>query len=97
MDKINLPNVTLVCIDCVNYRAAINALWKSTEKINFGRVLLLTDRYYELEDIEVVIIDKLRSKEAYGEFILFELNKYIKTEYCLVIQYDGYVINPWQK
>lgn len=94
MDKINLPNVTLVCIDCVNYRAAINAVWESAEKINFGRVLLLTDRYYELEGIEVVIIDKLRSKEAYSEFMLFELNKHIKTEYCLVIQYDGYVINP---
>lgn len=91
---IKLPNITLVCIDCLNYKSAINAINKSVEKIDFGKVLLLSDKAFYSDRFETVIIDKITSKEQYSFFMLKQLYSYIKTNFCLVIQYDGYVINP---
>jgi hypothetical protein len=41
-----------------------------------------------------VLIDKISSKQQYSHFILNNLNNYIDKAYCLIIQFDGYVINP---
>lgn len=36
----------------------------------------------------------IRSKEAYSAFIIKETYKYIKTSHVLIVQHDGYVVNP---
>ena len=87
-------NVTLVCIDCLNYMKAIRAILKSVEQIEFKEVLFLTDKSFSNPNFKTVIIDKIESKEEYSKFMITELGKYIETSHCLVIQYDGYVINP---
>ena len=91
---IKLPNITLVCIDCANYKSAINAIHKSVKKIEFGRVLFLSDKVFYSNLFETKVIDKITSKEQYSWFMINKLADYIETDYCLVIQYDGYVINP---
>ncbi len=91
---IKLPNVTLICIDCVNHASAIKAIFKSIEQIEFGKVKFLTDKLLFSEKFETIIIDKINSKQEYSKFVLTKLNEYIDTDFILIIQYDGYVINP---
>lgn len=91
----NLPDITLVCIDCLNYNQAINAVKKSIEKIKFGRVLFFSDKIQDLSDnIEFIQIEKIKSKQEYSEFVFKKLVDYITTSHFLIIQYDGYILNP---
>ena len=32
--------------------------------------------------------------EGYSEFVIRELHKYVDTSHCLLVQWDGYVLNP---
>jgi ADP-heptose:LPS heptosyltransferase len=90
---IHLPTVTLLAIDCYNYGAATAALKKSIEQCKFASVKLLTDIDLELDGIEVVQIPTIKSKEQYSLFVIKELYKYFDTDYVLIIQHDGYVLD----
>ncbi len=76
---LNLPDVTLVCVDDNEMRG--HDVFMKCDNIKFGRRLLL----HKLN---------LGSKEAYSKFILKELYKYIHTKYVLIVQHDGFVRNP---
>ncbi len=41
-----------------------------------------------------MIISRLDSRGAYSQFMLNELGRFVATEHALVIQWDGYVVNP---
>lgn len=88
-----IPRTTLCCIDCINHDLAIAALQRSMASCLFDRVLFLTDRDFELAGIETVQIPTLRSRAAYSSFVLRRLADYIATDYVLLVQWDGYVIN----
>ena len=95
--KVKLQGVTLVAVDCQNYKGAVNALKKSMEQCEFSSVKLLTDINIKIPGIEVVKIEPIKSKEEYSEFIIKKLNYFFQTEYVLVCQHDGYVLdgNSW--
>ncbi|MEO6422883.1 MAG: DUF5672 family protein, partial [Candidatus Nitrotoga sp.] len=67
---------------------------KSKEGCDFERVLFLTDRKFTLSDIETVEIAPIRSRQEYSMFILHELHHYINSDFVLLVQWDGYIINP---
>jgi hypothetical protein len=95
---IDLPNVTLVCIDTVNYGPAINAINKSLEKIKPAKTIFFTDiACVANDDFDVINIKHLYSKKDYSKFMMKELGKHIQTDFMLVIQWDGYVLdeNAW--
>jgi ADP-heptose:LPS heptosyltransferase len=96
--KTNLNKVTLICVDCSRYGEAVAAINKSMEQCDFAAVKFLTDIKLEINGIEVIKILPIKSKEEYSRFIIKELYKYLDTEFCLVIQHDGYVLNgkSWQ-
>lgn len=93
--KPKLDNVTLICIDCVNYGEAISAIKKSQYQCDFSKTLFLTDikAYNPNLPFEIVKIDKIGSKEDYSRFVIKDLYKYVETDYVLLIQHDGYVLN----
>lgn len=91
--RVYLKDVTLVCIDCVNHGEAISAIRKSMEQCDFAKVKFITDVKIKLDGIEVILINKLKSKVEYSEFLIKKLNNFFDTRYVLVIQYDGYVLN----
>jgi len=97
--KQKLEKVTLVCIDCMNYGEAISAIKKSLHQCDFEKALFLTDIKATSPNLpfEIIKIDKIGSKEDYSRFVLKELYKYIETDYVLIIQHDGYVLdgNSW--
>lgn len=90
---IELKNVTLVCVACIRTERAINALKYSMKGINFGNVKFFTHEDVKDEIFETVKIDKL-SYNDYNKFIVFDLHKYISTDYVLIIQDDGFIVFP---
>ena len=94
---IDLKNVTIVCVDCVSAERALKAMEFSMKEINFGSAKIITSQNISHDLIEVVKVDKLDYVE-YSRFIVYELWKHIDTDYALLIQSDGFVVNPtyWQ-
>lgn len=91
--KPNLKSVTLICIDCYNYGESISAIRNSMDQCDFAEVKLFTDVQISLAGISVVKIDKIKSKIEYSQFLMKKLNNYFDTDFALVIQHDGYVID----
>ena len=91
---LELPQVTLCCIDTIHHALALRALRCSMREISFGRTLFLTDRSLEEAGIETRVIEPLVSREAYSQFVLKSLLPHIDTSHVLLIQWDGYAINP---
>ena len=95
---LELPDVTLCCIDTRNHALALRALARSREGTTFARALLLTDALppgtAAPEGIEVVPIAAIDSRDAYSEFVLKSLLPHVATSHVLLVQWDGYVINP---
>ncbi len=91
---INLDKVTLVLVTSVNIERAIKSLKYSMRGIKFAEVKLFTDLDVNPGNgIEVVKIPKLDYSE-YSRFIVYELYKFIETEFVLITQDDGFVVNP---
>ncbi len=80
---IELPQVTLCCLTGTNYKRQehLDALWKSQEGIRFGEVKLIE-------------IDWVKSIDDWNKAIIYELPKYIATDFGLLIHSDGYICNP---
>jgi len=91
-----LENTSLICIDCYSYGAAVSAIKKSMEQIEFEKVLFLTNIPLKLDGIDVIQIDTINSKREYSEFMMKKLYSYISTDYFCVIQSDGYIIDGEQ-
>jgi hypothetical protein len=91
---LKIPNTSLCCIACDNRQLSLLALRYSSQLCHFDRILFLTDGDFILKDIDKIGIPAIKSKEEYSLFIIKELNKYIETDFVLLIQYDGFIINP---
>jgi tetratricopeptide (TPR) repeat protein len=94
----DLSGVTLACIDTVNHALAVRALSLSMRSLQFGSAMLLTDALPANvalpAGIELRPIERLTSREHYSRFVLKSLLPHISTPHVLLIQWDGYVVNP---
>jgi tetratricopeptide (TPR) repeat protein len=91
---LELPDVTLCCIDTANHELALRALRLSSSHVRFARTLFLTDRVQDIAGIDVMRIPTLASRAAYSELVLKRLAEHVGTAHLLLIQWDGYVIHP---
>lgn len=96
-----LPQITLCSIDTRHPHLALQALSQSMRAIKFGDIVFITTSNiistYNTPlppGIRIAIIDTINNIEEYSLFVLTKLSEYIRTPYALVIQWDGYVINP---
>jgi hypothetical protein len=90
---INLENVTLIAVACVRVERTLKALKYSKKNINFKSVKLLTNEEIDDDEIEIIKINNL-DYEQYNKFIVYDLYKHIDTTHALIIQDDGFVVNP---
>lgn len=88
-----LPDVTLICVDCIQYGNAIQAMQKSLQQITPARAVFLTDVQFDISGIETVIIPRINSKKEYSEFMIKDIYRYFDTSHVLVIQADGWVLD----
>ena len=91
--KINLEDVTLVAVDCLNPELSVKAILRSQKNCDFKKSLLFTDTKFENSSFDIVKIDKIKSINEYSKFILKNLNSYIETNFIIIVQWDGYVLN----
>ena len=80
-----MKNITLCCIDSVQPDKAKKAMDQCKEYCEFGGEVFIND-------------PQINSRQAYSKFILYELHKHIHTDFVLIVQWDGFIINPqaWQ-
>lgn len=80
---LQLNNVTLFGLDTKRYPSLLKASAISCLRIQFGSVILFNEQQVTIN-----------SGKDYSEFIINKLPDYINTEFVLIIQADGYVLNP---
>jgi len=91
---INLNNITLLTIDGVGTDInAIKALEYSCKEIKFGAIKYLTAGDSIPSFCETIKIPKLNWND-YNKFCIQDLNQYVNTDYVLLIQSDGFIVNP---
>lgn len=80
---LQLPNVTLIALSGIGHKADENAdaLRKSCERVEFGAV-----KYIQLGNVVDI--------SSWNRAIIFDLPKYVETDFALLIHGDGYVIHP---
>jgi len=91
--KINLRNVTLCVADCITPTLSLKAIEKSQSLCNFNDAIIFTDSKINSNFCKVTPIEKIKSTQEYSQFILKKLNAYINTDFALIIQWDGYVLD----
>ena len=63
-------------------------------RVEFADALLLTDAIVDApSQLSVVRIPRIRSAEEYSLFILERLADFISTSHCLIVQWDGFVLD----
>lgn len=98
--RLQLPDVTLVAIDGRPQRFVIDmaqkALCYSMLGIDFGAVHLVTPQPPVHLDprVEHRIGPILDGLGPYSRFIFSQLHRFVKTSHCLLVQADGFVVNP---
>jgi len=96
---LNLSEITLCCVDTKYPQLALYALQHSMRGIAFGDVVFITSHecivsHAVPQPVRVVEIDTIKSVTEYSQFVLASLVEHIHTPYVLLIQWDGYIINP---
>lgn len=93
--RIDLSNVSLVCIETRTPELAVFALHRCMEAANFKEILLLGACPDDLpQGITHVDIGTVNSMEAYSDFIVRRLADYIQGDHVLIVQGDGFIIHP---
>jgi hypothetical protein len=90
---LNLDNVTIISVAGVRGKESLKAIEYSKRSINFKSCKLLTPEKLESSSIEIIKINPINYAE-YNKFIVYDLYKYIDTDYALIIQDDGFITNP---
>jgi len=98
---LELNNVTLLIIDCINLDKAYKSLKYCTLSIRYNKVKFLTsinkghERFqgYLNQSIEIINIPKINNTKEYSYFMIKNLADYFDTSHVLICQHDGFVIN----
>lgn len=93
--RLDLPQVTLIAATSINVEATLLAIEACQAKVRFAACKLLTHERpaRTLPGLEVVIIPRLTSSEQYSRLILSGLAAHVDTSHCLIVQWDGYVLD----
>jgi hypothetical protein len=62
-------------------------------QMKFNEVLIYSDKSEYWNNLPVKKINKIESLGEYNRLITTELPKHLNTDYCLIIQFDGFVLN----
>lgn len=87
-----LSTTTLLCVDCLNADHAIKVIERCKSLVDFAQVKFLTSLPCDYEHrVEIAPINTL---VHYSIFMLKKAHEHITTPHCLVVQRDGWILNP---
>lgn len=87
-----LPDVMLLGVDCVDIERLLYGAAICERSLRFGATRMLSSLPHAHRS--VVPIAPIRSREEYSTFAVKQIGAYVETPFALVIQYDGFVLNP---
>ena len=100
--SLSLKEVTLVCFDTRNVEVALESMNCSLSQVKFAESVLFTSKVLcsedvinkaKILDIKLEFVSEIKSITEYSYFILTKLDKYIHTKFCLLTQWDSWVID----
>lgn len=91
----HLDNVTLVIVDTADPANACKALDICCSNIRFGATKLITASAPNVKKCnhQLHLIAEL-NWNTYSQFMVKHLNDYVDTDFCIICQTDGFIINP---
>lgn len=95
-EKLQLPRVTLAAVTGVNLYETVRALCYSMRGIDFGDVVLISDRkpWYLPRSIRFSGSSPLDDIDKFNYSLIYQLKDHIRTEYVLLVHADGFVVHP---
>ncbi len=95
-EKLRLPRVTLVAMTSVNIYETVKAMEYSMRGIEFGDAVLITHKRpcYLPKNIRYSHTDILDDIDKFNYKMVYELRDHIRTDFCLIVHADGFVIHP---
>lgn len=93
---LRLDTTTLLCLDTRHPELADKALQKCLAQATFADAVLLTHVGYQSTDprIKTYAVSELKSIEDYSRFMIKNIDPYVTGSHVLVVQWDGYIVNP---
>jgi hypothetical protein len=88
--------VSVAIVDTAQHTLARNALLHSLKSFDFKQVLIFSNVQEAWGDLPIITVPPIQNMGEYNQIITRELANHINSDYCLVIQYDGFIINPDQ-
>ncbi|MBC2661974.1 hypothetical protein H7F50_09390 [Novosphingobium flavum] len=95
--RLALPTVTLVAVTSAAVAATARAMAESLRHVAFGEACWCSDSPPPGDiagQVRWVPIERIASRQDYSAFLLRDLAHHIATEHVLVVQWDGFVLNP---
>lgn len=94
--KLQLPQVTIAAMTSVRLAETAYAMAYSMRGIEFGDAVFISHRRPALlpRNVRFEKTDRICSTKDYSYKVVYELCRYIHTDYVLIVHDDGFVINP---
>lgn len=90
-----MKNVTIIAVAGTKAVETLKAIKYSCKNLKFAAAKLITPEDLHDDEVQIIKCEPL-DYEQYNHFIVYRLHEYIDTEFALIVQNDGYVINPDQ-
>lgn len=96
MKRLELPDVTLCCVDTRSVPQALRAVQRCMAAAHFGQVIFFgpAQAQPEAAGITWIPIPTIGSIEAYNRFVLKGMQPHIRTGHVLIVQWDGFITHP---
>ena len=92
---LELKNVTLISIDGTGRDANhLKALKYSSQNIKFGDVKFIGVKDFGKQNFYSYVPIEQMDYNNYNKFCITRLSEFIDTDYALIVQDDGFVVNP---
>ena len=96
--KLNLNRVTAICIDGREIGDLLLERYKiilgfMTDNVDFGSIKFIGTRNPFINGVQFKEIPRIGITD-YSKFCLFELSNHVQTDFCLLFQDDGFILNP---
>src|SRR5581483_10252823 len=89
---LSLPDVTLCAVTCINHELTVRAMNECLRHCSFADVVLFSSEPVEAP-FRVEIIPHFTG-EHYAPFVCRNLAKHTPSKFNLLVQYDGYIVDP---
>lgn len=92
-----LPTVTLAAVTSIAIEQTARAMARSMDAVAFAAALWVCDvppPEFLADRVIWIRVAPITTRNAYSQFIMKELGLLLQTQHVLLVQWDGYVIDP---